>query len=305
METDVFNISINTRGGDIVYAGLTQFPRVIDQPENPFLLLQNNAERVFVAQSGLIGVNGPDAAKTGRPVYQTTQSKYQMADGENTLSVDLLLNHNGVAITKRFTFTRGEYLINVEYLIHNQSSQNWQGNFFAQLKRDNSEDPSKTTSMGMASFLGAATTTAEDNYKKVDFDDIDDSPFKEKTNGGWIAILQHYFVTAWIPNKNQQHTFEVRKNSQGENVAGLVSPATIVAPGESITLGAQLYGGPKYQNRLEELAPNLELTVDYGFLFFIGQPLFWLLTFFHSFIGNWGWAIILTTLVIKLVFFPR
>ena len=154
VETDVFNISINTRGGDIVYAGLTQFPRVIDQPDNPFLLLQNNAERVFVAQSGLIGPNGPDAAKTGRPVYQTTQAKYQMADGEDTLSVDLLLNQNGVAITKRFTFTRGEYLINVEYLINNQSSQNWQGNFFAQLKRDNSADPSKTTSMGMASFLG-------------------------------------------------------------------------------------------------------------------------------------------------------
>ena len=227
-----------------------------------------------------------------------------MADGEDTLSVDLLLNQNGVAITKRFTFTRGEYLINVEYLINNQSSQNWQGNFFAQLKRDNSADPSKTTSMGMASFLGAATQTNDDNYLKVDFDDVDDEPFKEKTNGGWIAILQHYFVTAWVPNKNQQHTYEVRKNSQGENIAGLVSPATIVAPGESITIGAQLYGGPKYQKRLEEIAPNLELTVDYGFLFFIGQPLFWLLTFFHSFIGNWGWAIILTTLVIKLVFFP-
>jgi len=304
VETDVFSISINTRGGDIVYAGLTQFPRVIEQPDNPFLLLQNNAERVFVAQSGLIGTDGPDAAKTGRPVYQTSQAKYQMADDEETLSVDLLLNHNGVEITKRFTFTRGDYLINVEYLINNQSSQNWQGNFFAQLKRDNSADPSKTTSMGMASYLGAATTTSEDNYKKVDFDDIDDTPFKEKSTGGWIAILQHYFVTAWVPNKNQLHTFEVRKNSQGENIAGLVSPATIVAPGESITLGAQLYGGPKYQKRLEEISPNLELTVDYGFLFFIGQPLFWLLTFFHSFIGNWGWAIIFTTVVIKLVFFP-
>jgi YidC/Oxa1 family membrane protein insertase len=304
VETDVFNIHINPRGGDIVYAALTQFPRVLDQPDSPFKLLQNSAERVYVAQSGLIGTNGPDAAKSGRPTYQTNQSSYRMADGEDTLIVDLLLNDNGVLITKRFSFTRGDYLIGVDYLINNQSSKNWQGNFFAQLKRDNSEDPSKTTSMGMASFLGAATTSIQDNYEKVDFDDIGDTPYKEKTNGGWIAILQHYFVSAWVPNTNKPHTYEVRKNAQGDNIAGLVSPAAIVPPGESATVGAQLYTGPKIQDRLEEIAPNLELTVDYGFLFFIGQPLFWLLTFFHSFLGNWGWAIIFTTLVIKLVFFP-
>jgi len=304
VKTDVFSISINTRGGDIVYAGLNEYPRVIDKTDDPFLLLQNSAERVFVAQSGLIGTNGPDASKTGRPVYQTAKQSYTMAESEDSLTVDLLLNQNGVLITKRFTFTRGDYLIGVEYLVNNQSSQNWQGRFFAQLKRDNSADPSKTTSMGMASFLGAATQTTDDNYVKVDFDDVDDDPFKEKTNGGWIAILQHYFVTVWVPNKNQQHTFEVRKNSQGENIAGLVSPAAIVAPGDTATLGAELYAGPKIQERLGEISPGLELTVDYGFLFFIGQPLFWLLTFFHSFIGNWGWAIILTTMVIKLVFFP-
>jgi len=304
VKTDVFSISINTRGGDIVYAGLNEYPRVIDKTDDPFLLLQNSAERVFVAQSGLIGTNGPDASKTGRPVYQTAKQSYAMAESEDSLTVDLLLNQNGVLITKRFTFTRGDYLIGVEYLVNNQSSQNWQGRFFAQLKRDNSADPSKTTSMGMASFLGAATQTTDDNYVKVDFDDVDDDPFKEKTNGGWIAILQHYFVTVWVPNKNQQHTFEVRKNSQGENIAGLVSPAAIVAPGDTATLGAELYAGPKIQERLGEISPGLELTVDYGFLFFIGQPLFWLLTFFHSFIGNWGWAIILTTMVIKLVFFP-
>ena len=304
VNTDVFSISINTRGGDIVYAGLNKYPRVIDKEGDPFLLLQNSADRVFVAQSGLIGKHGPDASKTGRPVYRAAQQSYVMAESEDSLSVDLLLNKNGISITKRFTFTRGDYLINVEYLVNNQSSQNWQGRFFAQLKRDNSADPSKTTSMGMASFLGAATQTIDDNYVKVDFDDVDDEPFKEKTNGGWIAILQHYFVTVWVPNKNQQHTFEVRKNSQGQNIAGLVSPATNVAPGDTATFGAKLYAGPKIQERLGEISPGLELTVDYGFLFFIGQPLFWLLTFFHSFIGNWGWAIILTTMVIKLVFFP-
>jgi YidC/Oxa1 family membrane protein insertase len=227
-----------------------------------------------------------------------------MVDGEKTLQVDLLLHQDGVNITKRFTFTRGDYLINVEYLIDNQSSLPWQGNLFAQLKRDNSADPSKTTSMGMASYLGAATQTSEDNYVKVKFDDIGKSPFKEKNTGGWVAILQHYFVSAWIPDPSKMHTYEVRKNSQGENIAGLVTPATLVAPGESATIGADLYTGPKIQKRLKEIAPSLDLTIDFGFLFFIGQPLFWLLKFFHGFMGNWGWAIVFTTLVIKLVFFP-
>lgn len=304
VETDVFKISINPRGGDIVYAALKDYPRVIDKPDDPFALLQNSSTRVYVAQSGLIGPNGPDASTAGRPLYSADQSSFKLDENENTLQVDLQFMQDGVSITKRYTFTRGDYLIDVQYLINNQSSNNWQGNFFAQLKRDNSADPSKTTSMGMASYLGAATQTVEDNYVKVDFDDIADEPFKEKNTGGWVAILQHYFVSVWVPNKDQQHLFEVRKNSRGENIAGLVSPATIVTPGQQATVGAQLYAGPKIQDRLEKISPSLELTIDYGFLFFIGQPLFWLLSLFHSFVGNWGWAIILTTLVIKLVFFP-
>ena len=303
VETDVFKISINPRGGDVVYAALKEYPRVIDKADDPFVLLQNGGARVYIAQSGLIGKNGPDAAPAGRPLYQAAQNSFQMAEGEGTLQVDLQLNQNGVNITKRYTFTRGDYLINVQYIVDNQSSEPWQGNFFAQLKRDNSADPSKTTSMGMASYLGAATQTSEDNYVKVDFDDAGDSPFKEKNTGGWVAVLQHYFVSAWIPDINQLHTYEVRKNSQGENIAGLVSPATLVAPGASATIGAQLYTGPKIQERLKEIAPSLELTIDFGFLFFIGQPLFWVLNFFHGFLGNWGWAIIFTTLVIKLAFF--
>jgi len=303
VETDVFKISINPRGGDVVYAALKEYPRVIDKADDPFVLLQNGGARVYIAQSGLIGKNGPDAASTGRPLYQAAQSSFQMAEGEDTLQVDLQLNQNGVNITKRYTFTRGDYLIDVQYIVDNQSSEHWQGNFFAQLKRDNSADPSKTTSMGMASYLGAATQTAEDNYVKVDFDDAGDSPFKEKNTGGWVAILQHYFLSAWVPATDQQHTYEVRKNSQGENIAGLVSPATVVAPGASATIGAQLFTGPKIQERLKDIAPSLELTIDFGFLFFIGQPLFWVLNFFHGFLGNWGWAIIFTTLVIKLAFF--
>lgn len=302
--TDVLSLEIDTQGGDIVYAALNEYPRIIDNPDDPFVLLERSTQRTYIAQSGLIGVNGPDAAANGRPLYQSAQSSYNLLDGQNELLVDLILpEDNGVSITKRYRFARGDYLVGVEYLINNQSEINWQGNYFAQFKRDNSEDPSKTTSMGMASFVGAAVTSPEERYEKIDFDDFADSPLKLKNTGGWIAMLQHYFVSAWVPNNEQQHTYQTRKNSQGENIAGLVSPSLVVAPGQTGTTGAKLYMGPKTQERLGEISPSLELTVDYGWLWFIAQPLFWLLSTLYGFVGNWGWAIIFTTLAVKLAFF--
>lgn len=304
VNTDVLSLEIDPRGGDIVYAALNKYPRIIDRPNDLFVLLERSTQRTYLAQSGLIGTNGPDAAGEGRPLYKAAQSSYSLKDGENELLVDMVLADSaGVTITKRFRLTRGEYLVGVEYLVENQSQLNWQGNFFAQLKRDNSEDPSATTSLGMASFLGGAVTSPEERYEKIDFDDFADSPLKLKNTGGWIAILQHYFVSAWVPDKDQQHTYQTRKNSQGENIAGLVSPSLSLAPGQSGTTGAQLYVGPKIQERLGEISPSLELTVDYGWLWFIAQPLFWLLSTLYGFVGNWGWAIILTTLAVKLAFF--
>ena len=304
VNTDVLSLQIDPVGGDIIYAALRAYPRLINQPKDPFVLLEQNSERTYIAQSGLIGTNGPDANPAGRPLFQTKQANYVLENGQNELIVDLTYSsQDKISITKRYKFLRGDYLVKVEYLIDNQSAEPWQANFFAQFKRDNSPDPSQTTSMGMKSFVGAAITSVDKRYEKLDFDDFAETPLKLKNTGGWIAMLQHYFVAAWVPDRELQHNYQTRKNSKGENIAGLVSPAVTVAPGSTASTGAELYVGPKAQNRLSEISPSLELTVDYGWLWFIAQPLFWLLSTLHGFFGNWGWAIIFTTLVVKLLFF--
>ncbi len=304
VKTDVLSLLIDPVGGDVSYAALRAYPRIINQPDDPFVLLEQNTERTYIAQSGLIGTHGPDANPGGRPLYTASQNSYSLADGAQQLVVELSFrDQRGVNIVKRYTLLRGDYLVKVEYLIDNQSAEAWQANFFAQFKRDNSPDPSEMTSMGMKSFVGAAITSPDQRYEKIDFEDFAESPLKLKNTGGWIAMLQHYFVSAWVPDKNLQHSYQTRKNNKGENIAGLVSPAITVQPGASATTSSQLYMGPKTQDRLKEISPSLELTVDYGWLWFIAQPLFWLLSTLHGFLGNWGWAIIFTTLVVKLLFF--
>lgn len=304
VETDVLFVQIDPVGGDIVNVALKAYPRVITDPDNPFVLLEHSNSRTFIAQSGLIGKNGPDASTTGRPRYQTASNHHQLPEGENQLLVNLTLEDpQGVSITKTYEFQRGDYLIGMHYRVNNHSMESWQASLFAQLKRDNSADPSTSTKMGMASFLGAATTNIQDKYLKLAFDDFAEEPYKQKVTGGWIAILQHYFVSAWIPDPAGEYTYQTRQNSQGENIAGLVGAPQNVSPGASGTFAAQLYAGPKTQSRLGEISQGLELTIDYGWLWFIAQPLFWILSKLHGMVGNWGWAIILTTLVVKLGFY--
>lgn len=304
VKTDVLDLAIDPVGGDVVQLNLPQYPRRQDHPDIPFQLFDNGGERVYLAQSGLTGANGPDARSTGRPLYAADQKRYQLADGQDQLVVDLKFSDNGVNYIKRFSFKRGEYDLNVSYLIDNQSSQAWSGNMFAQLKRDASSDPSSSTATGTATYLGAALWTPSEPYKKVSMKDIDKGSLKENVSGGWVAWLQHYFVTAWIPAKSDNNVVQTRKDSQGNYIIGYTGPAISVPAGGKAEISAMLYAGPKIQSKLKELSPGLELTVDYGFLWFIAQPIFWLLQHIHSLLGNWGWSIIVLTMLIKGLFFP-
>ncbi|HGA2316287.1 TPA: membrane protein insertase YidC [Pseudomonas putida] len=304
VKTDVLDLAIDPVGGDIVQLNLPQYPRRQDHPDIPFQLFDNGGERVYLAQSGLTGVNGPDARSSGRPLYAAEQKSYQLADGQQQLVVDLKFSDNGVNYVKRFSFKRGEYDLTVSYLIDNQSGQAWSGNMFAQLKRDASSDPSSSTATGTATYLGAAMWTASEPYKKVSMKDIDKGSLKENVSGGWVAWLQHYFVTAWIPAKSDNNVVQTRKDSQGNYIIGYTGPALSVPAGGKVETSAMLYAGPKIQSKLKELSPGLELTVDYGFLWFIAQPIFWLLQHIHSLLGNWGWSIIVLTMLIKGLFFP-
>ncbi|SDO62726.1 membrane protein insertase YidC [Pseudomonas jinjuensis] len=325
VKTDVLSLAIDPRGGDIVQLGLLQYPLRQDRPDIPFPLFENDKQRTYLGQSGLTGSDGPDAASEGRPLYTSTKTSYQLADGQDQLVVDLNFNRNGVNYLKRFTFHRGlkadcsekekaqkkiecinanAYQVDVRYVIDNQGAQAWNGNLFAQLKRDASADPSSTTATGVSTYLGAAVWTPEKPYLKVSPKDMDKEQFKETVQGGWVAWLQHYFVTAWVPAKGETHQVMTRKDSQGNYIVGFTGPNLSIAPGAKAETGLTLYAGPKLQSHLKELSPGLELTVDYGWLWFIAQPIFWLLQHIHSLLGNWGWSIILLTVIIKLAFFP-
>ncbi|MDO9624950.1 MAG: membrane protein insertase YidC [Pseudomonas sp.] len=324
VKTDVLELAIDPRGGDVVELRLPQYPRRQDHPDVPFQLFDNGSERTYLAQSGLIGSNAPDKS-SGRALWSSEQQSYELAEGQDELQVDLRLSEDGINYIKRFTLKRGlnpqcsakeqqlkkpgcidpaSYQMTVSYLIDNQSDKAWSGNMFAQLKRDNSGDPSSTTATGTATYLGGALWTADEPYKKVSMKDIDKQGFKETVQGGWVAWLQHYFVTAWIPAKDSTNQVQTRKDSQGNYIVGFTGSAVQVAAGAQGEISAILYAGPKLQGHLKTLSPGLELTVDYGILWFLAQPIFWLLEHIHSILGNWGWSIIVLTIIIKLIFFP-
>ena len=304
VKTDVLDIAIDPQGGDIAQLRLPLYPRRQDHPDVPFQLFDNGNERTYLAQSGLTGVDGPDARSSGRPVFSTEKKTYELAPGQDQLVVDLKFSENGVNYIKRFTLKRGLYDVQVTYLIDNESGKPWNGNLFAQLKRDASSDPSSSTATGTATYLGAALWTSAEPYKKVSMKDIDKGQLKETVEGGWVAWLQHYFVTAWIPQKGDNNVVQTRKDNQGNYIIGFTGPTLTVEPGKTAETSATLYAGPKSQGVLKELSPGLELTVDYGILWFIAQPIFWLLQHIHSIVGNWGWSIIFLTMLIKGIFFP-
>ena len=300
--TDTLQVAIDLVGGDIIEVALPQYLARIDDPNTPFVLLENNAQRTYVAQSGLIGRDGID--REGRARYRSSASRFDLGKAD-TLTIDLSWTGDaGVAVTKRFTFSRGSYVVDVSYRIDNQGTERWQGNLFGQIKRDSTPAPQADSGgMGLQPFLGAATTTPDDRFRKFDFDDMRKEPFRAQLEGGWIAMIQHYFLSAWIPDPQGTHTYSTRVTQGGFNIAGFTSPAITVDPGKQAEVSARFYAGPKDQYSLREISPFLDLSVDYGWLWWVAQPLFWLLTKIHSLVGNWGVAIILLTVFIKAVFF--
>ena len=301
--TDTLQVVIDRVGGDIVEAALPRFPDNLDNPDLPFVILEANNTRTYVAQSGFVGRDGFDVPE--RAIYSSDKDTYIPRNDEAVAVVLTAIDvEPRISVTKTFTFTPGSYVIDVAYAIENNSARRWEAVPFAQLKRDSSLPPAADTSgFGMQPFLGAATTTPEDRFKKFSFDDIADEPWKLAQSGGWIAMMQHYFLSAWIPASDQTHNYFTRQTQAGFNIAGFTSPPVIVDPGQIGHYSTQFYVGPKDQYALAEVSPHLDLTIDYGWLWWIAQPLFWLLTNIQSFVGNWGLAIILLTVLVKGAFF--
>jgi len=302
--TDVLQVSLDRVGGDILEVSLPQFRRQIDVENDPFVLLENNQQRIYVAKSGLVGRNGIDSI--ARALYSASSDSFALGGTADSLNVDLLhVDPNGVQITKRFTFERGSYLVKISYLINNRSSTAWHANLFGQINRTAFPDPSSMGGIGMSSFLGFAATAPNDPYYKVQFDDIDNSRVPHELTGGWIAMSQHYFLSAWIPSSDTLNTFSLRRSPQNssEYIAGFTGPEFTVAPGTSATQEVSFYAGPKDQYALREISPNLDLTIDYGWLWFVASPIYWLLTKINALVGNYGWSILLLTVAVKGIFY--
>jgi len=306
LSSDQLELLVDTQGGDIVDAKLLQHT-VAQDSNDPFPLLMDKPGRLYVAQSGLIGRDGPDSRPEGRPSYTSAQTEYKLVEGQDKLVVPLTwTSPEGVTFTKEFVLTRGKYTIGVDYQVTNSSTKPLELQFYGQLKQTIAAPEDQQSHALMASaYRGAAYSTTDIRYQKETFDNMKETSLNTSTTGGWVGMLQHYFVTAWTGDTAGQNQLYSRVVANGqEAIIGLKEPVTNVAPGAAVTLGSTLWIGPKLQDEMATVAKHLDLTVDYGYLWFIAQPLFQLLQFLHGLVSNWGVAIILITLIVRGGMYP-
>jgi YidC/Oxa1 family membrane protein insertase len=304
--TDVLHVRIDPQGGTVVSAVLRDYPIKLKEPDVKVQLLQSDSSGLFIAQSGLLS---QQEAPNHTSVYQPEQMEYTLAQGGGTLRVPMTwVSADGVEVTKTFVFKEGRYDVDVEHHVVNRGAQAWSGSGYLQLQRTVPEDQDDAgfTNPGRYSFFGIGFYSPEDKFEKISFDDVADEPFKKTTDEGWLAMIQHYFFAAWIPRTEQAVVFTTQALQNGgwpRFIARSVTPAHRVAAGDSTAFNATLYIGPKLQDELPEIAPGLEYTVNYGIFTVFSKPLFWLLEKIHDVVANWGWAIVILTILIKAAFF--
>ena len=309
VKTDVLELTINTRGGDVEQAHLLTYPKELGSNE-PFQLLETTPEFIYQAQSGLTGRDGPDNPANGsRPLYNVDSDAFVLADGQNELTIPLTwTDAAGNTFTKTFVLKRGEFAVNVNYNVQNASAKPLEVSTFGQLKQSIDLPAHRDTgssNFALHTFRGAAYSTPDEKYEKYKFDKIaDNENLNLSSQGGWVAMLQQYFATAWVPPANSANSFYTSNLGNGVAAIGYKSQPLLVQPGQTGNLGSTLWVGPEIQDKMAAVAPHLDLTVDYGWLWFISQPLFKLLKWIHSFLGNWGFSIIIITFIVRGIMYP-
>jgi len=304
--TDVLDTEIDLVGGTVVSALLLDYPVRQKEPETKVSLLTASGDQMLIAQSGLLS---HQQAPNHTSLYQSERSEYVLSEGADELLVPLTwTSEDGVQVTKTYVFRRGAYEVEVIHDVDNRSAAEWTGSRYDQLQRTvpGDEESGGFTNPSRYSFVGIGFYNPEDKFEKVDFDDVADEPYKKTSSGGWLAMIQHYFFTAWIPPGEEQVTYTTQAitgDGWPRFVARNVSPARRVAAGENTRFSSRLYMGPKLQDDIPEIAPGLEYTVNYGIFTVFSKPLYWLLSHIHNIVGNWGWAIVILTILIKAAFF--
>jgi len=312
VDSDVYHAVIDSRGGDLRELDLKKYTVAVNKPDQPFRLLEETRKRSFVVQSGFFAggeKQDPSLTPTRKTVYKSTQNKYKV--GDKPLNVDLSwTNSAGMDFIIRYTFSPDSYHIKVSHIIRNPSNQPWEGNVYLRLERT-----PPVSHKGLASlptYVGPVYYSPEDKYTKVKFSKIDDAEPKDSNAqdaidkefaGGWAAVIEHYFVAAWVPPKDAKYRYFTSKLSDDRYLIGLSSPLEKAPAKGQAQVNADLFVGPKLIKALDKVAPGLDLSVDYGYMSFISKPLFKILSWIHNVIGNWGWSIILLTLSIKLIFY--
>ncbi len=306
--TDVLQVEIDANGASIVDLRLKDFPVAVDQPDVPFMLLVEELPELFVAQGGLLADGLPAPNHTSR--WEVDQYFFELAPGADQLRVPLTWRHeSGLEVVATWIFHRADYVIDLEFEVSNRTGTDWRGARYVQLQRtepDFSDSGPAFTNPERFSYNGAAWFSSGDGMRKMSFSDIRSRNHTDDIQGGWLAFIQHYFLAAWIPPEQQLNRFTTRfvtGDQLPRFVVSATSPQVTVADGDSHIFTARLFAGPKLQNRLNEVADGLVLTVDYRFFRILAQPLFWVLDKIHSVIGHWGWSIVVLTLLIKLVFY--
>jgi len=306
VRTDLFEIELNTAGGDIRRVTMLQQHSALDRTQR-LTLLEPNPKHYFVTQSGLLG----EGLANHKTQYRAESRAFALAPGRDELDVRLkAIESGGAEVVKRFQFRRGTYEIIVSYEITNRSDKAIAPHAYFQFLRDGnppSEEAAQTSAFaGVTTFTGPAVYNEESKFVKVDFKDIDKGKqsHPKKAKDGWIAMVQHYFVSAWLPKPGMEREYFTNRVAENMYTAGVVVPVGEIAPGATASVTVPVYIGPQETDTLEKIAPGLNLVVDYGWLVIIAAPLFWILKWIHELVGNWGWAIILLTILIKLVFYP-
>ncbi len=301
VETDLLKLEISPRGGTIMSAWLKDYSVSPKDPENKFRLLKPTVPNLFIAQSGLLG-GEKDQLPTHEATFSGKQKSFTLGSEQKELVVELVWTHaTGVQVKKSYRFERGSYVVHLTQEVTNSTGAPLAVRSYEQLQRTELSDPKK--SQFIYTYTGGVFYSPEDKYTKESFDDMRDGKLQREIAGGWIAMIQHYFMSAWIPPSETVETFYTSVLDGSRYIIGKYSAPVTLTEGASHSFENRLFVGPKLQDTLASVAPGLELAVDYGWLTVLAQPIFWLLSKIHGVVGNWGWAIIILTILIKAAFY--
>ena len=302
VQTDVLDLTIDLQHGDIINATLLDYPVSVSEKDKPFTLLQNSAEERYVANSNLFVAKG-QVIENADGNYTSELEQYQLTAGQKQLIVTLKgKNTEGVLVHKEYVLTKGSYLIDVRYVLLNEGAAVWKGYMNTQLLRSSPKED-KSSMFHVGSYTGSSySNPGKHRYEKVNFKDMTKNNLDVEAQGGWIAMQQHYFLSAWVPVADSKNRFYTRA-IDGDYTIGAVSQPIAIEPQQKQEVSSRLYLGPEVTSELKAIAPCLDLTVDYGWLWFLSSLLFSLMKAIYSVIGNWGWSIVLVTVLIKLAFY--